>query len=364
MKSQVAYANLRLEWHYGAAVGEPFNTSTICPDIELLKPELLINWGPNTRDGDTIQVCGDKDIKFLPTLWGQTWDDPILAKLPNDTAPWGIFLENEPNWWGFQPLTAEHGAGANLTAEEVARRYKGHADLINAKWGKGKVKLISPSPITTLYAKCKNGEKQGCYFQSQLDYLDEFFAKCNCFDDMWAINLHEYSCHVDRTQEFVKTLNDKYPGKNIFLGELGCDGPPVEEQAKYLTDFAAWASTQDTITGFIWTGVNDVGAKNEELSVNGKLTPLGEAFKNIQQKYPVKEFSPNEPAGEPVTPTPATSTSAVPPPETPTPAPQAPEQPAQDQPTPEQPAPEPPAPEQPGSPSTGENEGEDECDAD
>lgn len=86
--------------------------------------ELLMNWGPDNRHDETINVCGNSAIKFTPTLWGQTWDDPELSALPNTAVPWGIFLENEPNWFG--AYSPDHGVGSNLTAQEVATRYYAH----------------------------------------------------------------------------------------------------------------------------------------------------------------------------------------------------------------------------------------------
>ena len=80
-----------------------------------------MNWGPDNRDDATINVCNNANIEFLPTLWGQTWDDSELSALPNSTVPWGVFLENEPNWFG--AYSSDHGVGCNLTAEQCATRY-------------------------------------------------------------------------------------------------------------------------------------------------------------------------------------------------------------------------------------------------
>ena len=275
-----------IDFHYGAAFNVPFNTSTDCVDINNISPELLINWGPDNRDDASLNVCNNADIKFVPNLWGRTWDDTQLSALPDDDTPWGVIFENEPNWWG-SDLNAEHGVGANMTAKAAAARYGPHTQIINEKWGVGKVKLISPSPVHKAYPNCTTEPEANCAFQPQLAWLDEYFANCGtCYHDIWAINLHDYSCHLANTQSVVADLNAHYPGKNIFFGELGCGSRSAEAMAQYLTEFIAWAYTAPTIVGFIWAGINDVGTPGSELSLNGQLQPVGQVFKTIQQDYP------------------------------------------------------------------------------
>jgi Glycosyl hydrolase catalytic core len=91
-----------------------------------------------------MKICNNNDINFLPYLWGQTWDDSQLSGLPNDTTPWGIIFENEPNWWGGEPLIDDQGAGANMTASFAAGKYPGHVAVIDSKWDLSNVKMISP----------------------------------------------------------------------------------------------------------------------------------------------------------------------------------------------------------------------------
>ncbi|EIW81798.1 hypothetical protein CONPUDRAFT_152702 [Coniophora puteana RWD-64-598 SS2] len=276
------------EWHFGAAFGSPFDVTTDCADIDNISPELLINWGPDNRHDATINVCNNTNIKFLPYLWGQTWDDSELNALPNDDAPWAVIFENEPNWWGGEPLTDDHGDGCNMTATAAAAKYSGHTQIINEKWGVGVVKLISPSPVNKYYPMCMYEPEQGCAFQTQMDWLAEYFANCGtCEQDIWAINIHDYNCNLADTQSLVADMAAAYPGKNVFFGELGCNGPTAEEMAQYLLDFSGWAYQEDTVRGFIWAAItNDVGTPGSELSTNGQLTPVGQAFKQIQQQYP------------------------------------------------------------------------------
>jgi hypothetical protein len=146
--------------------------------------------------------------------------------------------------------------------------------------------MISPSPVNKFYPNYTYEPEQGCAFQPQLAWLDEYFADCDCYDDMWAINLHDYSCDVASSQSLIADLNAHYPGKNIFFGELGCGGVPANQMAQYLSDFAAWAYTAPMVVGFLWAGINNVGATGSELSLNGELQPCGQAFKTIQQNYP------------------------------------------------------------------------------
>ena len=275
-----------IEFHYGAAFGEPFNVGTDCVDIDNISPELLINWGPDNRNDTTMNVCNNGAIRFVPYLWGRTWDDSELEALPNSPTPWGVILENEPNWWG-SDLNADHGAGCNMTADVAAGKYGPHTQLINEKWGVGVVKLISPSPVNKYYPTCTYEPEANCAYQPQLAWLDEYFSMCGtCYHDIWAINLHDYSCNLAQSQSLIADLNAHYPNKNIFVGELGCSGVPAEEMAQYLEDWVSWAYGQQTIVGFLWAGINDVGTPGSELSLNGQLTPVGQVFKSIQQNYP------------------------------------------------------------------------------
>ena len=57
----------------------------------------------------------------MPNLWGRDFDDPELTALPNNTTPFGVLLQNEPNWFG--AYSADHGVGSNLTAQDCASRY-------------------------------------------------------------------------------------------------------------------------------------------------------------------------------------------------------------------------------------------------
>lgn len=84
--------------------------------------ELLMNWGPDNRHDATINVCDNPSIKFMPNLWGRDFDYPQLSALPNEVVPWGVMLENEPNWWG-SDNGQDHGAGCNMTAQVAAERY-------------------------------------------------------------------------------------------------------------------------------------------------------------------------------------------------------------------------------------------------
>ena len=79
-----------------------------------------MNWGPNNRNDAGISVCNDASIHFIPTLWGQSWDDSELSGVPNNTPPWAIMLENEPNW---------ASSGPNWTAQYTASKYFGHAGI-------------------------------------------------------------------------------------------------------------------------------------------------------------------------------------------------------------------------------------------
>ena len=295
-EGKVCYADIGLhhpdtpsEFHYGAAFGPPFDTSTDCQDIDNISPELLFSWGPSSSSYPTINVCDNAAIHFIPYLWGTSSDDAGLSALPDDETPWGVIFENEPNWWGGEPLTADHGDGCNMTATEAASRYGPHTEIINEKWGVGVVKLISPSPVNKYYPNCTYEPEVGCAFQPQLAWLDEYFANCGtCYHDIWAINLHDYSCNVTDSQSLVADLNAHYPDKNIFFGELGCNGPSADEMAQYLTDFVEWAYTVPTIVGFVWSAINSVGTPGSELSLGGQIQPVGEAFKTIQQNYPPK----------------------------------------------------------------------------
>ena len=264
------------------AIGEPFNVSRFCDDIHEVEPDVVINWGPTTRDGASITVCDACDPRFLPTLWGRPWDDQVLATLPDDEAPWAIALENEPNWWGFVPLTNDHGQGSNLTAPAAAARWAAHKKLVETKWGPGLTKWIAPSPVTDLYKPCRPGQKDGCTWQGQFEWLDEYFAHCDgCLQDMWALSAHEYSCNMDATKQHITALSQKY-SKPVFVGELGCSGPSADEQGQYLQAFVAWASKEESVLGYVWCGLNDVGAKNAQLMVDGKLTAVGTAYKKAQ----------------------------------------------------------------------------------
>ena len=251
-----------------------------------MEPQLVMNWGPDTRDGHSLTVCGDCEPVFLPNAWGRTFDDTELAKLPDGAAPWGILLENEPNWWGFPPLTADHGAGANMTAQAAAARWTKHKQLVDTKWGPGLTKWISPSPVTELYRACRPGERQGCTFQGQFAWLDAYFAACNgCLKDMWAINTHEYSCDLERSKRHIRDVAARY-GKPVFVGELGCDGPSAQAQGKYLESMVTWFASEPSVVGYIWAGLNSVGSKNAQLTANGALTPVGQSFKNAQRILP------------------------------------------------------------------------------
>lgn len=55
------------EFHYGAAFGPPFDVSTDCTDINLISPELLLNWGnANGHDG----TLGTRSLDILQyVLW-------------------------------------------------------------------------------------------------------------------------------------------------------------------------------------------------------------------------------------------------------------------------------------------------------
>lgn len=212
----------------------------------------------------------------------------MLGKLANDRKPWGIILENEPNWWGPQPLDAEHGDGCNMTAAEASRKYRGHTDLINRKWGAGVVKLIGPSPVNKYYPTCDRPQPaSGCAWQPQLAWLDEYYAGCGtCFRDTWALNVHDYGCDVAQTQELVADVEAKYPGKDIFFGEVGCNGPSAEEMARFLRDFVEFAYHHPRVVGFLWAALNSVGTPGSELSLEGRVTVVGKAFRDIQREYP------------------------------------------------------------------------------
>ena len=252
-----------------------------------ISPELLLNWGPDNRYDGTLNVCGNANIKFLPNRWGRSFDDSELNALPNSRTPWAVVFENEPNWWGPEPLTADHGDGANLTAKQCASNYLAGTRIINQKWGVGVVKLISPSPVNRFYPNCNHEPQTGCAFQPQYAWFAEYFANCGtCFHDTWALNLHDYSCNLASTQSLVAEMNQHYPNKNIFFGELGCNGPTAQQMAQYLQDFVAWAYGVPTIVGFIWAAMNSVGTPGSELLLNGQLQPVGQAFKTIQQRYP------------------------------------------------------------------------------
>lgn len=234
-----------------------------------------------------LDVCGNPAIHYVPNQWGRANDNSELNKLPNSRTPWGVIFENEPNWWGPQPLTAQHGDGCNMTARQAASRYGPATSTINAKWGVGIVKLISPSPVNKYYPNCTYEPESNCAFQPQYAWFREYFANCGtCFHDTWALNLHDYSCNLASTKSLVADMNAVYPGKNIFFGELGCNGPTANQMAQYLTEFVQWAYGVPTIVGFIWSAINSVGTKGSEMSLNGQLQPVGRAFKDIQQRYP------------------------------------------------------------------------------
>ena len=275
------------EFYHGVAVGEPFNVDDFCDAIAECQPQLVMNWGTSNGDGNSITVCNDCSPVFLPNLWGRSFDDTNLAKLPDAEAPWGILLENEPNWWGFTPLTNDHGAGANMTATQAAQKWTGHKQLVDTKWGPGLTKWIAPSPVTDLYKACTAGQEQGCTFQGQFEWLDEYFANCNgCIKDMWALNTHEYSCDMVRTKKHITDLATRY-GKNVFVGELGCDGPSAATQGQYLEDFVTWAKSEPSVVGYIWAGLNSVGSTNAQLVANsGSLTAVGTSFQAAQQIAP------------------------------------------------------------------------------
>jgi Glycosyl hydrolase catalytic core len=119
-----------------------------------------------------------------------------------------------------------------MTASAAAIRYPGHVSLVNNKWGGVQnVKMISPSPVNKYYPNCTTEPASGCAFQPQLAWLDEYFADCDCYDDMWVINLHDYNCNVEDSQSLVADLKAHFPGKNIF-GELGCNGPSADDMAQ------------------------------------------------------------------------------------------------------------------------------------
>lgn len=131
--------------------------------------------------------------------------------------------------------------------------------------------------------------QSNCAFQPQYAWFKEYFANCGtCFHDTWALNLHDYSCNLASTKSLVADMNAVYPNKNIFFGEIGCNGPTADQMAQYLEDFVAWAYGVPTIVGFIWSAINSVGTKGSELSLNGQLQPVGRAFKDIQNRYPPK----------------------------------------------------------------------------
>ncbi|KAI1752061.1 glycosyl hydrolase catalytic core-domain-containing protein [Xylaria castorea] len=275
------------EFHYGAAFGSPFNVATDCNDINLISPELLMNWGPDNRNDATINVCGNSNIKFLPTLWGRDFDVPELSALPNSPKPFGVFLENEPNWFG--AYSTDHGVGCNLTAKQCATRYYTETNIINQKFGVGAVKLFTPSPVNPTYPKCTGPGQYGCTYEDQISWFKDYFVACpNCLHDAWAINHHEYSCNLATTQANIQRLWTNFGKKNVFVGELGCDGPSPATQAQYLRDFVAWAYTQQYVVGFIWAGLNNVGSSGAQLVLNGQLTAVGTAYKQIQQQYPPK----------------------------------------------------------------------------
>ena len=274
------------EFHAGVAIGEPFSVEPLCSNIQNLGADHVMNWGTDAGDGSSITVCDACEPRFVPTLWGRDFDDDNLKKLPSDEAPWAILLENEPNWWGFADLNAEHGQGSNMTAGDAAARWKDHKQLVDSKWGKPLTKWISPSPVSDLYKNCGPGEMVGCKWQSQFDWLDQYFAGCGgCLDNMWALQAHEYSCKMDQTKKRITDLASRY-GKPVFVGELGCNGPSADEQAKYLSDFVTWAYNESSVVGYVWTGVNNVGAKNSQLVSNGQLTAVGTAYKEAQQSAP------------------------------------------------------------------------------
>ena len=268
------------------AIGEPFKVNSFCNDIKSLGANLVMNWGTDPGSGATVTVCDSCEPLFIPTLWGRSFDDDRLSKLPNDVAPWAIFLENEPNWWGFADLDADHGQGANMSASTAAKRWKGHKQLVDSKWGNPLTKWIAPSPVTDLYKNCGAGELAGCKWQSQFDWLDQYFAGCGgCLENMWAVQAHEYSCKMDQTKKRIMDLHNRY-NKPVFVGEIGCSGPSAADQAQYLSDFVKWAYSEPAVVGYVWTGVNDVGAKNSQLVSGGKLTAVGQAYKQAQQSAP------------------------------------------------------------------------------
>ena len=174
-----------------------------------------------------------------------------------------------------------------MTACDAAAKYAGHTQIINDKWGVGVVKLISPSPVNKYYPNCTYEPEMGCVYQPQFDWFAKYFANCGtCFHDIWALNLHDYSCNLADSQSLVADMSAVYPGKNIFFGELGCGGVSAGEMESYFIEFVEWAYTVPTIVGFVWAGINYVGTAGSELSVGGQIPPVGEAFKFVQANYP------------------------------------------------------------------------------
>ncbi len=240
-------------------------------DLAVLSPEISwwYNWS-EAPEGSVATVFGDYNFEFVPMTWNGNFNETKLRNfLTNHPETKYLLAFNEPNFLHQANLTPSQVAALWPTLEAIADDF----DL----------KIVGPA--VNYCGDCVT--ENGTTYTSPFDYLDDFFTACSgCRVDHIAV--HSYMNTVGALTWFIGEFK-KY-GKPIWLTEFAgweSNGTinNVNDQVNFLIGAVDFLEMDPDVFRYSWFIGRGDGIGNypfiDLLGANGKLTVLGEAYKQM-----------------------------------------------------------------------------------
>lgn len=191
---------------------------------------------------------------FFPTVWGEKTQ---LSRLGVADKGAVLITYNEP----------DQQAQANMDPKMAARRW---GDVMKAAKSKGYL-LASPSPIG-----------------KDSTWLDDFFKETDRLygsrlANVDLINVHYYSRDVRSIEDRLNVLQQQY-GKKVIISELGFVNHgfvDVASQKILMKEVVPVLDGHPNVYGYAWYNGGKTANPPNELTRDGKLTPLGRLYTSL-----------------------------------------------------------------------------------